>query len=217
MKDATKTLIAKDTNVNLDDGFRSRFLAKIDFNGPMPDQSIPAYQGLGRCQIWTAWLCDRGYGKVLVPNRGCYAAHRIRWVMEHGSIPDGLCVLHKCDNTSCVAPHHLFLGTQVENLIDMTRKGRRNPATKQNGRWSGPKGEKRRVPSEPLRGGNHHIFRPDGLGRKAFTRKLTESDVRAIRGSQGVVSAKSLAEKYSVTPAAVRLIWKRIRWAHLTE
>jgi hypothetical protein len=44
--------------------------------------------------------------------------------MKYGSIPNGLCVLHHCDNPPCVRPDHLFLGTAKDNSDDKIRKGR---------------------------------------------------------------------------------------------
>lgn len=78
-----------------------------------------------RCWIWTAAANDMGYGKFSIGRKfqNLYA-HRVAWMLAFGQIPNGLCVLHRCDNTSCVRPDHLFLGTQLDNVRDMHAKGR---------------------------------------------------------------------------------------------
>jgi hypothetical protein len=53
--------------------------------------------------------------------------HRASWAVYRGRIPNGLLVLHRCDNERCANPDHLFLGTNKDNTRDMMRKGRLNP------------------------------------------------------------------------------------------
>lgn len=50
--------------------------------------------------------------------------NRVSWKIAYGAIPDGAEVCHRCDNTRCVRPSHLFLGTHAQNMSDMRRKGR---------------------------------------------------------------------------------------------
>ena len=53
------------------------------------------------------------------------AAHRVAWEFFNGPIPQNRLVLHRCDNPPCVNPDHLFIGTQKDNVRDMSLKGRR--------------------------------------------------------------------------------------------
>jgi hypothetical protein len=59
------------------------------------------------------------------------AAHRVAYELRVGPIPKGLVVLHMCDVRRCVRISHLRLGTNLENILDRTSKGRgRNGQTK---------------------------------------------------------------------------------------
>lgn len=46
------------------------------------------------------------------------------WSQTNGPVPRGSFICHSCDNTRCVNPAHLFLGTARDNTADMIAKGR---------------------------------------------------------------------------------------------
>lgn len=74
------------------------------------------------CWIWRGSLHDWGYGHLRHGGKD-FKAHRVAWALINGPIPEGMEVLHSCDNPPCVNPSHLFLGTQQDNIDDMMQKG----------------------------------------------------------------------------------------------
>jgi hypothetical protein len=77
----------------------------------------------GDCWLWLGRKNSTGYGALgrKYPDE---RAHRYAWLITHGPIPDGLWVLHRCDNPPCVRPEHLFLGDALANARDRDAKGR---------------------------------------------------------------------------------------------
>lgn len=77
----------------------------------------------GECLVWTGSCTRFGYGHMQVGGV-LTVVHRVVWEREVGHIPEGMFVLHKCDNPPCCRPDHLFLGTKKDNAVDMVNKGR---------------------------------------------------------------------------------------------
>lgn len=88
---------------------RSRFEAKVERS-----------EG---CWEWRGGRTGQGYGVFSAENRS-ELAHRQSWMLYRGPIPKGMYVLHTCDNTGCVNPDHLWIGTPLDNMQDKTAKGR---------------------------------------------------------------------------------------------
>ncbi len=75
------------------------------------------------CWLWMGASNHRGYGLISVDKK-TFLSHRISWGLHRFPIPDGLHVCHHCDVPACVNPDHLFLGTNMDNMMDKVRKGR---------------------------------------------------------------------------------------------
>lgn len=65
-----------------------------------------------------------GYGRKYYNGNKRMAHHKWVWIQANGPIPDGMVVMHSCDNRGCINLEHLSLGTQKDNIHDMYRKGR---------------------------------------------------------------------------------------------
>jgi len=85
------------------------------------------------CWMWLGRFFNdgEGYGQIKLwagnkekNVRYRFRAHRVAYFLTHQHLPDNLCVCHTCDNTSCVNPDHLFLGTNRKNIQDRTNKKR---------------------------------------------------------------------------------------------
>lgn len=115
------------------------------------------------------------------------AAHRASWELVNGAVPNGLFVLHECDNSSCVNPEHLFLGTHQDNSDDKVFKGRHSRGAAHSAA--------KKNPARGVANGNS---------------KLTESDVLAIRALN--ISQRKIAAMYGVTQSLISNIKRREIW-----
>ncbi len=81
------------------------------------------------CWEWKGACYKNGYGNIMLEDGKVTGSHRVSWLIHKGEIPFKHNVCHTCDNVKCVNPDHLFIGTQKDNLKDMTNKGRRKSNT----------------------------------------------------------------------------------------
>lgn len=136
------------------------------------------------CWEWRACRHPDGYGELSIkglPGR----SNRASWVLSHGPIPDGMSVLHRCDNRPCVRPSHLFLGTQADNVADMHSKGR----------------------------GGHAGQPPGSRHSMAKLSESDIPDIRRRRA--GGEHLLSIARSYGVSIATVSLVARRLKWGHV--
>jgi HNH endonuclease len=69
------------------------------------------------------WRSKFGYGRIRDENGNCVQAHVAMYELYGGEIPDGLWLLHECDNPACCNPSHMHPGTAAENRWDQFQHG----------------------------------------------------------------------------------------------
>lgn len=141
------------------------------------------------CWLWIGARNKKGYGVAWDGSR-TQKAHRISFMLNNGYMPK-LCVLHRCDVSSCVNPDHLFLGTRADNNADMMRKGRHVTAG---------------THTEP----NYQF----GTGHHGAI--LDDDSVFGIRLDKASgMSYSEISRKYNIGVTTAHKVVKRITWKHV--
>ena len=92
------------------------------------------------CIVWMGSVLDTpngGYGSLNVGGK-IKRVSRLAYELEHGPIPDGMLVDHRCGVRSCINPDHLRLATPSQNAAHLTKMNSQNTSGHRNVFWHGP-------------------------------------------------------------------------------
>jgi hypothetical protein len=131
------------------------------------------------------WSGERSKGRYGVARK--QYAHRLSWEIHKGSIPDGMQVLHRCDNPPCTNPEHLYLGKDVDNRRD-ARDRSRYPGN--------AKSSRAKLTAEQV----------------AEVKRLRSETYHALSREK---ASKAIADIFKVSPYTIRCILAGTRWAHV--
>lgn len=137
------------------------------------------------CIEWTGYTLG-GYGRIRWEGKRL-AVHRAMYESKYGDIPDEMCACHKCDNTRCVNPDHIFIGTRTDNNADKVSKGRQSS-------------------------GSAHSMSKE----RHPLAKLTQDQVDLIRSTTGI-SQYEMAATYGVSQSTISQIKNNLKWKDLNH
>lgn len=165
----------------------ARFWSRVDRSG-----------GPDACWPWIrrgdSLVTRCSYGAAMFDGRRVLT-HRFAYEVTKGPIPDGLIILHACDNPPCCNPAHLRAGTYADNTRDMMTKGR--AAT-------GSRSGAHTHPEQVRRGADHGCA------------KLTDADIPDIFAMRATGALpKAIADAYGVSREGIRNVLSRHSWGHV--
>lgn len=168
---------------------------------PVEERFWARVQQMGAgCWHWTGAIGSHGYGVIGNGPHSTITTHRLSWQLAYGRpVPEGLFVLHRCDNRKCVRPDHLYLGDARQNSADVRERGDTSHWDIE--RRKTPELERRRV-AALKRGAEHH----------RSNAKLTEQEAVAVRAAQG--SQREIAARFGICQQTVSLIKQGKLWRH---
>lgn len=135
---------------------------------PVPRLFARCRKDANGCWVWQGTKCREHYARLLLhigKDQRNIGLNRLIYTYFFGPIPDGLLVLHSCDNPACICPRHLRVGTASENQQESFDKGRNSGQTNRTRDFSKPLLDevwRRYVYGEPIA----HLIRSTGLNRK---------------------------------------------------
>ena len=136
------------------------------------------------CIPWLGCKNKSGHGSISIGNRP-YPAYRLAYILYKDNIPDGLHVLHDCDNGWCVNPEHLHIGTHADNMREMIERGRnKNPPV--------------------YKGENHNMAK--------LTKQQVDDIKKRLPTMKPYGRLTKLAKEYNVSSSTIHLISKNKIW-----